>query len=259
MEDREAILREIAKKKVQLVLPGMDAVSVRRNIAYRGDLLMDIYYPDLAAGQRAPVVLLVMGFQDPQSGIRSYGPFTSWAQLIAASGMAAVIHGSDSPVESVATALEYLRAHADSLDLDVHRLGLFTMSGSVPLALSVLMRDGSLACAALLSGYTMDRDGSTVVADTAAQYGFVNACAGKSVDDLPGGVPMFFVRAGRDQFPGVNDSLDAVVVGALARNLPVTLVNHAEGAHGFECDDDSDMSREIVRQLLAFLRFHLKA
>jgi hypothetical protein len=57
----------------------------------------------------------------------------------------------------------------------------------------------------------------------------------------------------------VNDSLDALLVGALARNLPVTLVNHAEGAHGFECDEDSDMSREIVRQLLAFLRFHLKA
>jgi hypothetical protein len=48
MDDREAVLREIAKKKVRLVLPGMDAVPVRRNLAYRGDLLMDIYYPNTA-------------------------------------------------------------------------------------------------------------------------------------------------------------------------------------------------------------------
>jgi len=259
MDDREAVLREIAKKKVRLVLPGMDVVPVRRNLKYRGDLLMDLYYPAVAAGQRAPVVHLSMGFPDPQSGIRSYGPYTSWAQLIAASGMAAVVHGSDSPAESAAAALDYLRAHADALDLDVRRLALFSMSGSVPLALSLLMGERSVACAALLCGYTMDLAGSTVVADTAAQYGFVNACAGKTVDDLPTGVPMFFVRAGRDQFPGVNDSLDAVVVGALARNLPVTLVNHADGAHGFECDEDSEISREIARQLLAFLRFHLNA
>jgi hypothetical protein len=59
--------------------------------------------------------------------------------------------------------------------------------------------------------------------------------------------------------PGVNDSVDALLVDALARNLPLTLVNHAEGAHGFDCDEDSDISREIARQLLAFLRFHLKA
>jgi hypothetical protein len=93
----------------------------------------------------------------------------------------------------------------------------------------------------------------------AAQYGFVNACAGKSVDDLPAGIPMLFVRAGRDESPGLNGALDAVLVRVLARNLPLTLVNHADGAHGFDCDEDSDISREIVRQMLAFLRFHLKA
>ena len=68
---------------------------------------------------------------------------------------------------------------------------------------------------------------------------------------------MLFVRAGRDQFPGINEALDSVIAGMLTRNLPFTLINHATGAHGFDCDEDSDASRGIIRQVLAFLRFHL--
>ena len=55
----------------------MDAVAVRRDIAYRtttdGSLLMDIYSPP-DAGTRAPVVVIVLGYPDPQSDIRMYGP-----------------------------------------------------------------------------------------------------------------------------------------------------------------------------------------
>jgi hypothetical protein len=39
--------------------------------------------------------------------------------------------------------------------------------------------------------------------------------------------------------------------------LPLTLINYAAGAHAFNCDDDSSLSKEIVRQVLAFLRLHL--
>jgi hypothetical protein len=104
----------------------------------------------------------------------------------------------------------------------------------------------------------LDLDGATGVADTAKLYGFANACAGKSVDDLPSDVPLFLVRAGREQFAGLNDALDLFLAKALARNLPVTLVNHATGPHGFDLDDDSETSREVVKQILAFMRFHLQ-
>jgi hypothetical protein len=103
-------------------------------------------------------------------------------------------------------------------------------------------------------GYTMDFDGSTVVADAAKEYGFVNACAGKSVEDLPASVPLYIVRAGREQFAGLNETMDRFVAKALARNLPVTLVNHHTGSHTFDLDDDSEASREIIRQMLLFLQ-----
>ncbi len=245
MTDRDAILREIAKKKVRYELPGMDGVPVSRNIKYHHDLLMDIYAPSRPREDRAPVVVIAMGYPDPQSNVLSYGPFTSWARLFALSNADA--------------AVAYLRAHARALGLDEHRIGVFSASRNVPLALSMLIRDPPIGCAALLCGYTLDLDGSSIVADAAAQFGFANACAGHTVDDLPSNTPLLFVRAGHDQCPGLNDALDAVVRRAVTRNLPLTLVNHASGAHGFDCDEESEDARDIIRQVLAFLLFHLNA
>jgi acetyl esterase/lipase len=220
---------------------------------------MDIYYPSPNMSERVPVVVVAFGYPDPDGGIRQFGPYTSLAQLIAASGMASVLYGSESPAEDIHSVLRHLREDAESLGIDTVRMGLYSASGCGPVALSTLMRDRELRAAALVCGYTMDADGATVVADMSRQYGFVDACAGKSVDDLPSDVPLLIVRAGRDQATGLNDALDKVIVRAIARNLPLTLVNHAEGAHGFECDEDSAISREIVRQVLAFLAFHLNA
>ena len=88
------------------------------------------------------------------------------------------------------------------------------------------------------------------------QFGFVNPAQGKSVDDFPKDLPVFIVRASQEQFPHLNDMLDRFVAKALNRNLPITLVNH-QGPHGFEIMQDSEISRETIRQILAFLRFHL--
>jgi hypothetical protein len=260
--DREAILREIAKKKVRYQLPGMDTLPVRRDLRYRAasgrSLPMDIYYPSDSSPQ-PPVVVVAFGYPDPEGGIRQFGPFTSWAQLVAASGMAMVLYGSEAPAEDIYEVLRHLRCDADTLRVDAARIGLFSASGNVPVALSTLMGDPDVRSAALLCGYTMDADGATAVADASREYGFVDACAGKSVDDLPTGVPLLVVRAGRDQAPGLNDALDKVVTRAITRNLPLTFINHAEGAHGFDCDEDSSIAREVVRQVLAFLAFHLNA
>jgi hypothetical protein len=57
--------------------------------------------------------------------------------------------------------------------------------------------------------------------------------------------------------PHLNEALDRFVDDALARNLPITVVNHAAAPHAFDLFHDSDLSREIIRQWLAFLRFHL--
>jgi len=37
----------------------------------------------------------------------------------------------------------------------------------------------------------------------------------------------------------------------------VTLVNHPEAPHAFDLFFDTEVSREVIRQALGFLRFHL--
>jgi acetyl esterase/lipase len=71
--------------------------------------------------------------------------------------------------------------------------------------------------------------------------------------------PLLIVRAGRDEIPGLADSIDRFVDEALARNAPVTVVNHPEAPHGFDNQLDTPRTREVLGQVLAFLRFHLRA
>jgi dienelactone hydrolase len=256
----------IALKTVRYTLPGVDAVNVRVDVAYKaGDeaLVLDVYLPPEAdRGAPVPAVVIVLGYPDvgvPQvfgCQLKEMGLTVSWARLLAASGMAAVIYTTRHPATDVHAVLEHLRRNAAQMGVDGRRIGVFAASGNVAVALSALMQDPDLKCAALLYGFTLDLDGSTAVAEAARTFGFVNACAGRSIDHLPGDVPLLVVRAGKDQFAGLNETLDRFLMKALQGNLPVSFVNYATGAHGFDLDDDSAASAEIVRQVLAFLRFH---
>jgi hypothetical protein len=261
-EDMKAKLAEVARKQVVYRIPGMDDVPVRRDIVYKtaasGPLLMDVYYPPGAISQTmVPVVPIVLGYPDPQSGGRMFGPLTSWARLIAMNGMAAAIYGTSAPAEDVHDAFAFIRDHAALLGIDRERIGVYAASANVSVALSLLIRDSDFRCAALLNGYTFDVEGSTAFAEASRQYDFVNATAGRSVEDLPADVPLFVLRAGREHMPGINAALDELAARALARNLPLTFVNHASGPHGADIYDDTDATRRIIRQVLDFLRLHL--
>ena len=77
------------------------------------------------------------------------------------------------------------------------------------------------------------------------------------VAQKPAAAPLFVARAGQDESPHLNEALDRFVADALARDLAVTVVNHAGAPHAFDLVHDSDATREIIRQLLRFLQFHL--
>jgi fermentation-respiration switch protein FrsA (DUF1100 family) len=253
----------ITKQAVVYRIPGMDEVTVRQDVEYADALTMDLYYPpDTKSGDRLPAVIFVTGFPDPgfeaKLGCRQneMALYISWSRLVAASGLVAITYTNEAPATDVHTVLAYLRENAASLDIDGNRIAVWSSSGNVPTALSLLMSE-TLTCAVLCYGFMLDLDGNTGVAEAQQQWGFANPSAGSSVDDLPNDLPLLIVRAGRDEFPGLNDAIDRFAAHALARNLPITLVNHATGPHSFDLFDDSETSRQIIRQILAFMRSHL--
>jgi acetyl esterase/lipase len=112
-------------------------------------------------------------------------------------------------------------------------------------------------CAAFFYPFLLDLDGTTVVADASRAYRFVNSCAGKSIDDLSASIPLLIARAGQDEFPQLNETIDRFVTRALLRNLPVTLLNHAGGPHAFDLLQESEATRATIRQVLEFLGSYL--
>jgi fermentation-respiration switch protein FrsA (DUF1100 family) len=261
---------EIATRKVVYEMPAGNAVTIHRDVKFpaadEGMLAMDVYYPpDARPETLPPVVVIIAGYPDAGfrrilgCGFKDMGSTTSWARLIAASGMAAIAYTNVAPVADLHMLLDHIKRDAATLGVDADRIGVWASSGNVPLALSLLMSDSPvrLACAALFYGCMLDLDGTTAIAAAARAFGFVNPCAGKSVADLRPDVPLFLARAGSDQMPGLNDALDRFVAKAVAANLPVTLVNHPSAPHAFDIFDDHDDSRLVVRQALWFLQSHL--
>jgi hypothetical protein len=259
----------ISKKQVVYAVPGVDRVTVRRDQPYRvtdaGPLTMDVYYPpDATSGAPMPAVVFVTGFSDAGARkmlgctFKEMGSYVSWARLTAASGLVGITYENREPATDAHAVLAHVREHAASLNVDDNRIGVWSCSGNGPNALSFVIQNAdAIRCAALLYPYTIDRNGTAHVASAATQFRFVTPLAGRSIDELPRNVPLFIVRAGQDVMPGLNAALDQFVSGALANNLPVTVINHATGPHAFDLFDDTELSRHIIRSTLTFLRFQL--
>lgn len=260
----------ISKKRVVYQLPGMNAVTVRRDVEYRttdaGVQTMDVYVPlETLTGARLPAVIFVSGYSDVGMQamlgckLKEMGAYVSWGQLTAASRLVAITYTTTEPIGDFDALLQYVRQNAADLGVDENRIGIWACSGNVPRALAVLMQANDfLKCAALLYGLMLDLDGSTNVAQAAKIFGFANPCAGKSVEDLPQNLPLFIARAGQDN-PQLNETIDRFLAKAVSGNLPVTFFNHHVGPHFFDAMHDSEATREIIRQILSFLRFHLLA
>jgi hypothetical protein len=268
--DRDA--QDITKRRIVYEVAGMREVPVRRGLTYLnhtdGTLTLDLYSPPgRIDGTPTAAVVLINGYSDIGArtvlgcAIREMESFVSWAQLLAASGLTAVLYetGRD-PASEAESLIGFLQTNAGVLGIDGRKIGLWACSGHVPNALSVMMTAGRgvVKCAALCYGLMLDLDGSTAVADASAQYRFVNPAVGRTVEDLPDAA-LLVVRAGRDEFPGLNKTMDRFIAGALAANLPMTVINHPDAPHAFDVALECALSRETIRQIVGFLRFHLRA
>jgi acetyl esterase/lipase len=252
----------LAKQPVVLELPGMDRVAVTRDLPYGSGprRRLDVYRPPEAGSAPLPAVVFVSGYADAGAEIvfgcrlMDVATYTCWARLVACLGIAGILYENEEPAADARAVLAHVRSNAQSLGVDPKRLAIWSCSGNVPNALGLIAENSDLACAALLYGYTTDVDDHREVAEAAAQYRFV--CPTIELTALRR-TPLLLVRAGRDEAPGLNASLDRFVPRAVEANVPLTLMSYPEGPHAFDILDASSASRAAIRQVLAFLRTHL--
>lgn len=256
---------------VVVTLPRMDAVKYTRNVRYsetdNPDVLLDVYQPPgVRPADRLPVVLFVHGGTDTRALPKDWGVFQSWGRLAAASGIVGVTftHRLGFPetrvregAADVAAALRFISANAARFTVDSQRICLVVFSAGGPM-LSPYMVDASAATRCLVGFYPFmdirqtEHHRASETAETRDEFSSILQLA------KPGRkTPMFLARAGRDEIPTLLDSVDRFTAAALAANYPLTLANHPEGPHGFDNQRDDARSREIVLEVLSFLKYHL--
>jgi acetyl esterase/lipase len=270
MEKSSPSLEEMARMRVVLAVPGMDAVSTRRDQVYKagdaGPLHCDVYAP-AAADTPRPVVILIHGGPIPRTGAKNMGVFVSYGELLAASGFVAVTfdHRFLAPLRladaagDVADLVAHVRANAGALGVDPSRIALWAFSGGGPL-LSETLRTRPAWLRAVVAYYAaLDLQQPAPGADsgldpeTRTRWSPL-AALGADARKAP---PVLVARAGRDH-PWLNGGIDRFVAAALASGATLDLLTHPDGRHGFDILDDDPRSKAIIRRTLDFLRERLE-
>jgi acetyl esterase/lipase len=271
-QSRPKTIAEIVNMPVVYRVPGMDQVTVRSNLKYTKaddpNLLMVVDSPPgLAKGDLRPAVIFIHGGAGSQSRPKDWGFYRSWGRLVAASGMVGVTFthrlGYPKPLlaessSDVTAAIEYVRANADSLNIDKDRVCLASYSAGGPL-LSMAMRDGPGYVRCLVAFYSfLDIQQS----ESHRKYETPEMIKAFSpitylANDADKIAPMFIARGGMDQIPTMDDSIDRFVREAISKNAAITFANHPQGVHGFDSQNDDDRYREIIQDAIAFMKLHL--
>ena len=269
-------VREMARKVMMPIVyrvPGMEKVKIIQNLKYAKsddpNILMDVYLPpNLVKAEKRPAVIFIHGGAKPEWTAKDWGVYKTWGRLVAASGFVGVTFthrlesfptkSLENAAQDVRDALTYVRANADKLNTDKDRICLIAYSAGGPM-LSLAMRGDTPFVRCLVGFYAfMDIQQSdykkTEKPETVMDFSPITYLR-KNADKIP---PIFIARAGRDQVPTMNDSIDRFISEALAKNIPLNFANHPQGDHGFDNQNDDERSREIIREAIEFIKIHLR-
>lgn len=247
---------------------GEEKVRVRKDIVYRAqpEAKADVYEPpDNAKGSNAPLLILIHGGV-PAVPVRpkDWGIFQGWGRLMAASGFVTVAFnhrlGFPEPLmteaaDDVEMLLTYVRGHAAEFGGDPDRICLAAYSAGGPL-LTPYIRDRRpyVRCLAAFYAVLDIRDSAIHRQHMSAEQLLLFSPATQVDAHAATMPPMFVMRAGHDQIPGLNTWMETFLAIAIKKNAPITLTIHPTGAHGFENTTDDDRSREILRGAIEFMR-----
>ena len=242
-------------------LPGMEEVEVV-NITYAfhedQPLTMDVYYPPgTPADAQLPVVVFGLGYRMSSESLRDAHFYTSWGRLVAAAGMVGISYDTEQPDRDLETLMTFIQDNAEALKIDPAQIGLMSSSANVPTVMSYLMQEGRSRIQFGVYYYglslTPDHKYTEAFGESCAQRGcLVNELADVTYVDPD--LPLFIVKAGRDFIPNINEAWDHFIAYVREAGAPVTVVEYEDGQHGFDTQQKTEESAEIIAQTVDFMK-----
>lgn len=269
--------RDPSKIPVVYSVPGMSQAVVRSGVVFDNSsatpLALDAYMPrGLRKGERRPAIVFISGGER----VRHWRWFISWGQLAAAHGMVGIVPDKRYPrgfdgmrvgVEDTEKLLAFLQTQGDTLSVDPQRICLWTFSAGGRLTSVGLQPDktdgpngpavrclvsfyGVLDLSSEISSFSNEADREMLLKRYSPVQALESlvASGGKSP-------PVFIARAGKD-VPLINNGIDRFTSAALRLNVPITVVNYADGDHGFDGFNDTTQSRAIIKAALQWVHDH---
>lgn len=229
-----------------------------------GNQRVDLVYPFPIDSSPRAAVVFVFGFPD---GATSLGPlidyefYRDWARIVTATGLVGVLYSTTDPVSDLRDVVDFIHSEGPRLGIDAGRIALWSASANVPTALHYVRSEPRRTPRALVAYYglmpTPDGFQAEVLQVGSSRSGF--ALPAYVPDHVyPQDLPILVVRAGRDPSAPLLASIDHFVDYALAENLRLRLLNYPEGQHSFDSRDDTEETRAVIAETLAFLSRHLE-
>ena len=257
---------------VAFEVAGMNDVIARKDIQYLktsdSALKMDIYYPPRFDFRRKiPAIIFVFDYTNEgqlktaKHQLRTWSPYTSWCKVVAASGMAAIVYETINPENDLKSLIQYINSNTANLNIDVNKIGAYSCSANTPTEIAYILNDSNciFKCAVVYYGIFLTTDFKYIsTIDTLSQtMGFVTPRLSEPTS-WNRKVPFMIVHAGKDFVPHTNESLTGFVEKAIVQNIPISLMIHSDGVHGFDIYTDNESTRQIIKNTLEFWKYYLK-
>lgn len=228
-------------------VPETKKVKLAADVPYWSDasskLTLDIYQPpDLKASEKRPAVVFLNAIGDTpgQPKVKHWEVYKSFPRLVAAHGLIGISMESDGAriQENLRDLFEFFSKEGAKHGIDGERIGVYAASANVTQTSQFLLRDGA----------------ASNVKAAVLYYGGAPAQDAKLRADLP----VLFVLAESDAAGGIGQSAANLWQRVMEAGAPWTIMYASRMPHAFDAFEDTDESRRIIQQTIAFWKSHLE-
>ena len=224
-------------------VPATKDVRVKEDVPYLGDLKIDIYSPPEAKpGEKRPAVIFLNAIGDApgQAKVKSWGIYRSFPRLVAAHGMVGISMEADGAriQESLRGLFEFLEKDGAKHGIDATRLGVYAASANTTQSIV----------------YLMSETAAKGIRAAALFYGATPSPETRIRKDLP----VLFILAEGDLAGGFGQQAVPLWQRVTTERVPWTLQFASNLPHAFDAFTDTDESRRIIQQAIAFWKSNLE-